>query len=1046
MNVQRKPQDRLLPYGMSSSWKSHLLKHCPALFRHSFRWLGHGSLALLMLGGASAYANPVLPDGSTQTQITGSFDCSSDCLITGSDRQGGNLFHSFTQFSIPEAVTITFDGPNLTNILTRVTGGQASDLRGRLAVQGGANFYLLNPNGILFYPTSGLQLQGSFVGTTATFLEFADGSRFSAAAAPSVQPPLLTVSTPIGLTLGSNASPIQVQGALLPGPPPTLTLGQTFALIGGDVSIQGSQLFSLDGNIIIQSAGAGSNVALLSTPQGLEVSADVAESSHDVRIEQSQLLVRGLNGGGSIQVQGRNVTLSASALRNDAFPSATQDSSGIRLQAQEQLLIEAGTELRTEATELSRGGDITFEADLLAIAGSTDPTSPFPTIIAAEAPAAGDSGELLLQAQTIDIQDFSLLGTETTGSGQAGDIRIRAEDFLLTGSRIVSRTVDGGGSAGSITLQAANRAQLDGVVPFVGIPAGLATDTVGSRTSGSLAGGSIVVDVGSTPLQSGQVGDGELRVQNGAQLSASTFGSGIAGDVIVQAGNIALANTFISPGDGQLFSSGIFSQVESGATGQGGNIQVAANALSLEDGAQISSSTFDQGNAGEINIDVAQAVTIAGQDSGLFAQVEFKAPGEGGDIRLRTPSLSLRDDGKISATTAGFGTGGNVTAELDSLTVDSGGQLQVATLGNAPAGNLDITAQGTVSLSGISAVDQAPSGLVSSTGLQAFTDGNQSAGSIRLQAQNLNILDGARISASSFNQGAGGVIDVSIANKAHLRGTAQDIQPGSGQLSDRSSSGLFAIATGEGQAGDIRLETGSLVLDEQATLLAETLSNNGGNIQLSARDSVLMSQGSLISATAGQGSGAGNGGNIFIQTPLLVAPLMQDSDIVANAFQGAGGQIQIATQVLLGLEPRPAIAGNGTNDIDASSEAGTNGTVEIRRLVDSDKIITTEINNEPSNASQLIGHACDNPQQFGGQFVVTGRGGLPLSPSDGSGLWVPLLDEPFSSGWAQTQHPSQEISAANGMEAQGWQLTRTGGVQLVGHSSSYRPEHRFVPC
>ncbi len=1027
------------------------LQHCMPLLQQPLHALGWGSLALLMLSGQFAHANPVLPDGSTQTQLSGSVDCSSDCLITGSDRQGGNLFHSFSQFSIPETVTVTFDGQNLTNILTRVTGEQASDLQGRLAVQGEANFFLLNPNGILFHPTSALQLQGSFVGTTATALEFADGTLFSIPAVGAVPPPLLTVSTPVGLKLGNTVGPIQVRGALLPGPPPSLSPGQTFALIGGDIAVQGSQLFALDGNLILQSAGEDSDISLSATPQGFEFFADVAESSHRLLVEQSLLQAKGLNGGGLIQLQGQNVNITASALSNDAFPSATQASGGIRLRAQEQLLIEGGTEIRTEATDLSRGGVIDLEANRLRIAGSTEPGAPTPTTIAAETSSAGHGGELRINAQVAEIQAFSLLGTETTGSGQAGDVRIRAEDFFLTGSRIVSRTNQGGGSAGSITLEVANRAQLDGVVPFVGIAAGLATGTQGMGSSQSLAGGNIIVDVGSIPLRSGQQGTGELQIQNGAQLSASTFGSGRAGDVIVQAGDIILAGEFVSPADGQRFSSGIFSQVEAGATGQGGNIQMTAASLGLEAGATVSSSTFAQGNAGEIDISVAQTLTINGQDSGLFAQVEFDALGEGGDIRVQVPVLSLGDDGKVSATTAGFGAGGAIDAEVDQLTIERGGQLQVATLGNAPAGNLTVTATDAVTLDGISAFNQSPSGLLSSTGLQQFNSGSQPAGGIRLQSTSLTVRNGARISASSFNGGAGGVIEVNVAENTDLSGTAGDLPSGSplgrAPLGNDTASGLFAIATGNGRAGDIQLQTGSLVLGDRATVLAETQSNDGGNITLITRDSLLMQQGALISATAGQGTGQGNGGNITLQSPFVVAAPLQDNDIIANAFQGAGGQIQIATQVLLGLEPRSAIPGNGTNDIDASSEAGTDGTVEIRRLVDSDKLLTAEGVAEPTNASQLIGSACNSTQQSGGQFVVTGRGGLPLSPSHRAGLWLPLLDPQSSEriGTAPTAQPPGQMQKA--WEAQGWQKNGRGQIRLVGNATSNtRPERRFVPC
>lgn len=74
-------------------------------------------------------------------------------IIDGGTQAGGNLFHSFEQFSLPSGSAALFN-PNsaIQNILTRVTGGSASSIDGLLQVNGGANLFLLNPNGILLAP------------------------------------------------------------------------------------------------------------------------------------------------------------------------------------------------------------------------------------------------------------------------------------------------------------------------------------------------------------------------------------------------------------------------------------------------------------------------------------------------------------------------------------------------------------------------------------------------------------------------------------------------------------------------------------------------------------------------------------------------------------------------------------------------------------------------------------------------------------------------------------------------------------------------------
>jgi filamentous hemagglutinin family protein len=97
-------------------------------------------------------------------------------------RAGGNLFHSFERFSIRTGESATFSGPDdIRNVISRVTGGARSDIEGTLASTiPGADFYFLNPAGLLFGPKARLNVQGSFHVSTADELRFADGAVFSA--------------------------------------------------------------------------------------------------------------------------------------------------------------------------------------------------------------------------------------------------------------------------------------------------------------------------------------------------------------------------------------------------------------------------------------------------------------------------------------------------------------------------------------------------------------------------------------------------------------------------------------------------------------------------------------------------------------------------------------------------------------------------------------------------------------------------------------------------------------------------------------------------
>ncbi|MGF1538382.1 MAG: filamentous hemagglutinin N-terminal domain-containing protein [Elainellaceae cyanobacterium] len=170
-----------------------------------FRWcLALLAVRALLGGGAAAQ---VIPDGtlgaeSSQLVINGvTVDEAAADLIRAGARRGENLFHSFEQFSIGEGQRVYFEDPSgVARVFSRVTGEVRSDIFGTLGSLGGADLFLLNPNGIVFGPNARLDVGGSFVASTADAFAFADVGSFSARSleAPS---PLLTIQ-PSALTFG----------------------------------------------------------------------------------------------------------------------------------------------------------------------------------------------------------------------------------------------------------------------------------------------------------------------------------------------------------------------------------------------------------------------------------------------------------------------------------------------------------------------------------------------------------------------------------------------------------------------------------------------------------------------------------------------------------------------------------------------------------------------------------------------------------------------------------------------------------------------------
>ncbi|MBE9561358.1 MAG: filamentous hemagglutinin N-terminal domain-containing protein, partial [Proteobacteria bacterium] len=97
-------------------------------------------------------------------------------------RHGSNLFHSFAKFNINLDESATFSGPNnINNIISRVTGGSISNIDGMLtSTIPNANFYLINPAGLIFGPNATLDVQGSFHASSANTLYLQDGGQFNA--------------------------------------------------------------------------------------------------------------------------------------------------------------------------------------------------------------------------------------------------------------------------------------------------------------------------------------------------------------------------------------------------------------------------------------------------------------------------------------------------------------------------------------------------------------------------------------------------------------------------------------------------------------------------------------------------------------------------------------------------------------------------------------------------------------------------------------------------------------------------------------------------
>ncbi|QUY45717.1 filamentous hemagglutinin N-terminal domain-containing protein [Acaryochloris marina] len=643
---------------------------------NSLRFWSHSlsSFCFILVSTVQADAQ-IIPDSTlgAESSIVNSINGTPNTRLTGGVTRGSNLFHSFLEFSINNGQGAYFDtSNNIQTIITRVTGNKTSLINGALGNLGNADLFFLNPNGIIFGRNASLDLNGSFIGSTANNLWFKDKSIFPAN--PSLKSLVLTSSTPSSLEFSENPGLIQIVGegnrladfTIFPlfnpfNVPAGLSLkpNNTLALIGGRILSQGGVIRSSSGRIELGSISSG-EIELNKINSGWAFDYSNVNLFQNIELTERSLIDTSGIVGGSINLQGRSITLDGGS-----------------------------TVLIQNLGDLPSGNITVSASESLTVSGISDDPRFITPVIAA---IAGDD---------LNIKIPSTFLTETIGQGESGDIKVSTSKLVVNdGAQILTRTYSTG-ETGKIDIKATETIQVLDFAPTLPVVfSNISTATFNSGDSGDLT-----------------LSAKNIVASNGGSIGSATFNIGNGGDVNINATDITLTGVvpflFIPSGiTGATFSSG-----------SAGTITINTSSLSLIDGGRLGTSTVASGDAGEVTINAAQFVKVSGTVPGSInpsiidssaniidpaLRVELGLPGSplpiipsgtAGDVSISTQNLLVDNGGLISVRNDGQGDAGSLTIDSKRISLNNGAIVASTNGGNG--GNIDLLSELLISNNGL---------------------------------------------------------------------------------------------------------------------------------------------------------------------------------------------------------------------------------------------------------------------------------------------------------------------------------------------------------
>ena len=361
-------------------------------------------------------------------------------------------------------------------------------------------------------------------------------------------------------------------------------------------------------------------------------------------------------------------------------------------------------------------------------------------------------------------------------------------------------------------------------------------------------------------------------------------------------------------------------------------------------------------------MNLSGSLSLGGTSFNSFIHTTSRGSAPAAALNITAHDILLTDSSTLSTETFRSGPGGALNIFAQNLQLTNGGQvrsgstMEVLIPGEPPV--IPTGAGGTITIQGLASpaasveIDGAGSGIFTNT------QGTGAGGSINLAAQSVTVQNGGTISAASSGtapSATGGDITISASQFVKLNNGAS----------------LTASSTGPGNAGNIFIDAGQNYTSTNSSVTTEAVQASGGKITVMASDMVRMTNSKISTSVA---DGTGGGGNITIDPNFVI---LQNGQILAQAFAGAGGNITITTGTFLP---------DANSLVNASSQFGLSGTVAIQSPTSNLSAVWARLQQNYAEAAALLRARCA-AQVSGTQssFVLAGRDTLPLEP----GGWLP---------------------------------------------------------